>query len=332
MLDKLLDRLDARQRRHAWLAFPYGVIKKFGDDQAGNLAALVAYYTFFSIFPLLLVLTTVLGWLLESNPELRDDVVDSALAQFPVIGDQIRENVGGLPGSGLTVAIGVLLALWAGMGATTAMQNALNAVWDVPLRSRPNFLVTRLRSLAMLAVIGVGLIALTIVGGVARSVSGIPLVGGALSIAVTSVLGVGLFLLAFRLLTDTSIPWRDLLPGAVVAAVAWGLLQSVGAAYVNRQVAGASSTSGVFAVVIGLLSWLFVQAQLTVLAAELNVVRREHLWPRSLTGRNLTDGDRRALARYAGVEKRVAGQDVLIDLRPPATDHFVRTTAPPDPT
>jgi membrane protein len=330
VIDKLMDRLDAFQRAHRWTAFPFGVVKKFGDDQAGNLAALVAYYTFFSLFPLLLVFTTVLGLALESQPELRDDLLDSALTQFPVIGDQIRENVGGLPGSGVALVVGVLVALWAGLGATTAMQNALNAVWEVPLRRRPNFVMTRLRSLAMLFVVGGGIGVLTFVGGLVRNLGQVPLVGGVLSLVITAALGVALFLLAFHLLTDEPVGWRDLLPGAVVAATSWAILQSIGAAYVSRQVEGASSTSGVFAVVLGLLSWLFVQAQLTVLAAEVNVVRREHLWPRSLTGRNLTEGDQRALAFYAGVEKRVEGQDVIVDLRPPATDRFVRTTAPPD--
>lgn len=331
MIDRLLDRIDTWQRARRWAAFPFGVVKKFGDDQAGNLAALVAYYAFFSLFPLLLLFTVVVSRLLGSHPDLRQDLLDSALGQFPVIGDQLRDNVGDLPGSGVAVAIGLIGALWGGMGALMAMQTALNGVWNVPLRSRPNFVKARLKSIAMLLVIGVGLIGLTVAGGLSRTVGHVPLVGWALSFVVLAALGTLLFLVAFKLLTDLPLGWRDLLAGAVVAAIGWAVLQSVGAAFVRRQVEGAGATAGVFAVVIGLLSWLYLQSQLTVLAAEVNVVRRERLWPRSLTGRNLTEADQRALARYAGVEQRVEGQQVIIDLRPPAVETYVRTPAPPDP-
>jgi membrane protein len=329
-LDRLMDRLDGWQRDRPWVAFPFGVVKKFGDDQAGNLAALVAYYAFFSIFPLLLLLTTILGRVLGSKPELRDDLLDSALGQLPVIGDQLRGNAGGIPGSGLALVVGALLALWAGLGALMAMQNAMDAVWDVPLRRRPNFVMSRVRALLLLFLLGAGVAVLFAVGGLINALAEVPVVGAVLSIAATAVLGTGLFLLAFRVLTDVAVRWSQLLPGAIVAAMAWAVLQSVGAAFVNRQIDGASSTAGVFAVVIGLLSWLYLQAQFTVFAAEVNVVRAEHLWPRSLTGRHLGDGDQRALARYAGRERRVEGQEVIVDLGPPAVDDHVRTTAPPD--
>src|SRR3954447_13433567 len=194
MLDGLLDRIDAWQRRRTWSAFTFGVIKKFGDDRAGSLAALVAYYAFFSIFPLLLVLTTVLGWALDGNPELRQDLLDSALGQFPVIGDQMR--VGQLPGSGLALAIGLVGALWGGMGAVMAMQNALDGVWNVPLKHRPNLLVGRLRALAMLAILGVGILVLTLAGSAARVAADIPVLGSVASFAVSFVLGLGLFLVA----------------------------------------------------------------------------------------------------------------------------------------
>jgi YihY family inner membrane protein len=330
MVDRWMQAVDRWQRRRSWSAFPFAVIKKFGDDQAGNLAALVAYYSFFSIFPLLLVLTTVLGRVLESNPDLQADVLDSALGQFPIIGDQLRDNVGGISGSGLALAIGVVGALWGGMAAILAMQNALNGVWNVPFRHRSNMLAGRLRALAMLAVFGVAVLVLTLAGSVTRSVADVALLGDLLALIVSFALGLGVFVAAFKLLTDAHVEWHDLVPGAVVAALGWAVLQVVGGAFVRHWVQGATATSGVFAVVIGLLSWLYLQAQLTVYAAEINVVRREHLWPRSLTGRNLTEGDQRALARYAAVEERVEGQDVLVDLHAPAVENWVRTPAQAD--
>lgn len=327
MIERWIGVIDAWQRRRRWAAFAFGVLKKFGDDQAGNLAALVAYYSFFSIFPLLLVMTTVLGWVLASNPDLEDQLLDSALAQFPVIGDQLRDNVGGLPGSGLAFAIGLIGALWAGMGAMMAMQTALNGVWNVPMKRRANLLVARLRALAMLVLFGLAVAVLTISSSLVRGAPDLPFLGTTLSFALSFGLGIVLFLGAFHLLTDAHTTWRDLVPGAVLAAAAWAILQLVGDAFVRHWVEGSTTTTGVFAVVIGLLSWLYLQAQLTVLAAEVNVVRREHLWPRSLTGRDLGDGDRRALARYAAVEQRVEGEDLTVDLRPPAVKRWIRTAA-----
>ena len=139
------------------MGFPLGAGKKFGEDQAGNLAALISYYTFFSIFPLLLALVTILGLVLKGNLELQHRIVGSALAQFPVIGNQIRDNIGSLGGNWLALLAGVGGALWAGMGAVDAAQNAMNSVWDVPIRDKPKFLTRRLRSLTMLVVIGGGL-------------------------------------------------------------------------------------------------------------------------------------------------------------------------------
>lgn len=333
MLTRLQDMVDAVHRRHPAVAFPYAVIKKFGEDRAGQLAALIAYYTFFSIFPLLLAFTTIVGLALSSHPDLQSQLLDSAVGQFPVIGDQLRTDVGGIPGSGLALAVGLVLALWAGMGAVMAMRNAMDGVWNVPMRDRPGFVPSRLRALAMLAVFGVAVVAITVAGNLVRAVSDAGAVQDLNSFVVSALLGAGLFLAAFAVLTTAEVAWRDLLPGAILAGLAWAVLQLVGAAFVRHQVQGAAATSGVFALVLGLLSWLFVQAQVTVLAAEVNVVRRERLWPRSLTGRDLTAGDQAALRRYAEVEQRIEGETVTVALAPPDGDADAETdaeAAPPE--
>jgi YihY family inner membrane protein len=311
----LLGAIDRYQRAHPWAGFPYAVVKKFGDDQAGNLAALVAYYGFFSLFPLLLVLVTVLGFLLHSDPHLRDRIVSSALAQFPVIGDQLRGNVGGLSGSGVGLAVGLVGLLWGGLGAMQAMQNAMNGVWNVPMKNRPNFIGTRVRAVLMLGVLGAAIVASTLVAGIGVSGANRPLAIRVVGLVLTVAVDLGLFLLAFRVLTDLDLRWGQLLPGAAVAAVAWAILQIVGGYYVSHQLKGASQTYGMFAVVIGLLSWLYLQAQLTLLAAEVNVVRERRLWPRGLQADDLTDADRRALRHYAEVEERMPEEDVDVDLR-----------------
>src|SRR5918999_650685 len=119
----LLGRVDRYQRANAWLGFPIAVFKKFGEDRAGQLAALVAYYGFFAMFPLLLVAVTVLGYVLGGDVSAQERVLDSALSQFPVIGDQIRENIGVISGSGAALAVGIGRALWAGLAGLKAAQN-----------------------------------------------------------------------------------------------------------------------------------------------------------------------------------------------------------------
>src|SRR6266516_19249 len=158
--------VDTFQQRRAWIAFPYAVFRKFGEDQAGNLAALIAYYGFFSVFPLLLVLVTVLGMVLHGHPGLQARVLSSALAQFPVLGTQIQRNIGSLRGGGLALVIGVALTLWSGLGVVKATETAMNGIWNVPFRKRPNFMFSTLRALLMLAVLGAITLAAAIAGSV----------------------------------------------------------------------------------------------------------------------------------------------------------------------
>ncbi|MGH8991895.1 MAG: YihY/virulence factor BrkB family protein [Acidimicrobiia bacterium] len=301
MAVRMVETLDCWQRRHRWFAFPFAVAKKFGEDQAGQLAALIAYYSFFSLFPLLLVLLTVLGFVLGRDAELQRRVLDSALAHFPVIGDRIRDHIGSLPHRGVALAVGLALALWAGLRAVQVARDAMNSVWDVPIRDRSGFVPGRLRALAVLVLVAV---ALLLTAALAVTGTG----GPALSAAVNT----ALFLVAFKVLTDHPLKWTDLLPGAVVAGVATALLQTLGGVYVQPTLRDASQTYGGFAVVIGLLSWVHLQAQVTLYAAEVNVVRARRLWPRSLTNDELTEPDRQALVQHAEVEERLPGEDVRV--------------------
>lgn len=299
----LVQRFDTYQRGHRWLAFVIAVFKKFGDDRGGYLAALVAYYGFFSLFPLLLVFVTVLGFVVGGNPELQQKIVSSALAQFPVIGDQIRKDVHAIHGSGIALAIGIGGALWGGMGVVQALQNAMDAAWNVPVRKKPNFVKARLKALVMLAVLGAATI-------VAAGLSGIAAGGGSFSpvlklvaLAGSVAVNFGVFLVAFKVLTSEPVSWGDVAPGALIAAVAWGALQTLGNYVVGHQLRSASQTYGAFALVIGLLSWLYLGAQVTILAAEINVVRTRRLWPRSLQP-PLGQAEKRALRELAEQEER----------------------------
>jgi len=298
----LLRAFDRFQQRQPWLGFPIAVVKKYGDDQGGHHAALLAYYGFFSLFPLLMVLTTLLGFVLQDRTDLQQRILDSALTQFPVIGNDIKENLGALPGSGTALAVGLLTAMYGGLGVAEAAQNAMNGVWNVPRKRYPNFFVRRIRSLLWLVTLGGGLLLVTVVSGVtaAGDSAASRLAGIGISLAVDTLL----FLLGFRVLTVRTGAVRELLPGAVLAGLGWLVLQQLGGWYVDSQLKRASNTYGTFALVIGLLSWLYLAATVTLYAAELNVVRARRLWPRSLIQPPLAGADQRVLEALAKQEER----------------------------
>jgi len=308
---RLLDRFDRLQQRHRALAVPFAVVRKFGDDRAGNLAALLAYYGFFSLFPLLLVLVTVLGFVLAGHSGLQDRIIHSALAQFPVLGRQIGDDIGSLKGSGLALAVGLVGTLWAGLGITQQAQAAMNIVWGVPRKSWPSFWLRLARGFGVLGVLGLGALAATGLSGLG-TVAGLPVVGRVLPFAGTLLLNLALFEFAFVVLTGVPVPWRRLLPGTALAGVGWSLLQVLGSYYITHQVKNASQVYGTLAFVIGLLSWLYLGAQLFLYAAELNVVLAKRLWPRSLFPPPLTRSDRRVLADLAKVEE--TRPDVHVDV------------------
>jgi membrane protein len=320
-MKKLVKRVDLFQRERSWLGFPIAVFKKFGDDQAGYLAALIAYYAFFSLFPLLLVFVTVLGFVLGNNAELQEKIVGSVLAQIPVIGDQIKDNVHSIRGSGIALAIGITGTLLAGLGVIQALQHGMDEIWDVPRTKRPNFLWSRIRALILLAVLGVASLLSTFLSGVgsAGGTFGMALKLG--SLAASLALNFALFLISFRVLTSAAIKWKNVATGAVIAAVAWAALQSAGTYYMSTQLKNASQTYGLFAIVIGLLSWLYLGAQVTFLAAEVNVVKTRRLWPRSLQPPP-TDADRRVLTDAAEAQAKRPEEHVNVHFH--ATDGGTR--------
>ena len=302
-----LRALDHRQQQSRRVGFIAAVVKKFADDQAGQLAALIAYYGFVSLFPLLLVLVTVLGFILQGNPDEQKKILDGALGQFPILSTELRLR--SLTGSGIGLAIGGVGSLLAGMGITGATQNAFNRIWNVPFKHRPNFVFAHLRGLGMLAILGsLSVVSTTVAGFVGASSHGaVAVVAG---IVVAFALNIALFMTAFKLLTAIEIGWRDLLPGVIVAAVSWQLLQHLGGYYVDHELKHTKPLYGYFALVLGLLAWIYLGAQLTIFAAEVNVVRVRKLWPRSFFSEPLLEADKRALTSSAEVEERIEQENV----------------------
>ncbi len=309
-VERTFRRIDLAQRGIPWLAFPFAVFKKFGDDQAGALAALVAYYGFFSMFPLLLLFVSVLGLVLGGSPGLQHQFLHSALSEFPVIGPEIGAHARphGLTGSWLTAAVGAAGALWAGLGVAQAAQHAMNVVWDIPRSEWPNFIFRRVRAAIMLVILGFIFVLSTFASGISGAVALPSALLRVTAVAISLLLNVILFALAFQVLTARDLKWRHVMPGAVSSAVAWTILQVAGGYYLTHEVRSAGNVYGTFALVIGLLVWISLGGQVTLYGAEINVVWFRRLWPRSMVQPPINDGDckvYRAIAERAKMRPEV---------------------------
>lgn len=317
---RIVSALDRFQQRRVWAGFSFAVVKKYGDDQAGYLAALIAYYGFFSVFPLMLVFVSVVGIVLANSPDLQQKIIDSALAQFPIVGPTIAGEVQAISGNVVALVVGVAMALWAGLGVVQAGQNAMNQVWDVPRKDWPNFFISRLRSLLLLVVLGVMVLASTFLSGLATLSGESQSLERLWQIGLSLLFNLALFLAVYRVLARLDLRWSDVLPGAIVAAVLLTALQSVGSLYVGHTVKDASNLYGTFAFVIGLLVWIYLGAQLTLFCAEINVVRARRLWPRSLA-LPLTEADRRVMEAGTLVERRRPEQHIEVSFQTQERPH-----------
>lgn len=312
--------VDRFQRGHRWAALPIAVVYKYIDDQGSYLAALIAYYGLVSLVPLLLVFSSVLGFVLQADPDLQQRILHSALSEFPGIGTQIRSSTG-LRGSGIGLVVGLLGALYGSLGVAQAVQNVMNVAWAVPRNRRPDPIKSRLRSLALIGTAGLAVLGVTVLSALSTSAGAIGLDLGVLSTAValggSILLNVVIFLLAFRISTARKLTLREMAPGAVTAAVVWQLLQTFGTAYVTHVVKRASIVNGTFAFVLGLIAWLYLAAVALVLSVEINVVRVKHLYPRALLtpftdNVDLTHGDQEAYADAAKAQQNKGFEHVEV--------------------
>ena len=313
--------LDREQRRHPWLGFPLGVAYKFFDDQGGYLAALLTYYAFVSIFPLLLIFTTVVSIVLANNVDLQNRILDSALSQFPVIGEQLSYPER-LSGGWVGLTVGIAGALFGGLGVAVAAQNAMNVAWSVPRNQRPDPITARLRGMVLLLTAGTALFGLIVLSRIAALIDTGPWQTLALMLGAI-LLNSGVFAVVFMYAPARSLGFLDVLPGAVAAAVMWLMLQDFGTLYVSTVVRNASLTNSIFAVVLGMLALLYLASNIIVVCVEVNVVRVQRLYPRSLLtpfteNVELTRGDRRSYTRQAQAQRHKDFQniEVTFDKRP----------------
>jgi membrane protein len=318
-----VNRVDAFQRRHAVVGFPLAVIYKFFDDQGNYLAAVVTYYAFVSIFPLLLIASSVLGFVLQGNEQFKDQVLTSALGQFPIVGTQLGQPKG-LQGSASAVVVGALTALYGVLGLGQAAQNTVNVAWAVPRNSRLNPILSRLHSFLMLVLAGLTVLVVAVLTSVLShaEVFGYTVNEGLswLLRLVALLVNAAVLSLMMRFATSHRQGFLASLPGALTVAVLWQLLQLLGGAYVGHVVRRADDLNAVFALVLGLIAFVYVAAVMAVIGLEVNVVLARRLYPRALLtpftdAVQLTEADRRAYTDYAKAQRHKGFESVRVSFR-----------------
>jgi YihY family inner membrane protein len=293
MVKRVLRAIDTFQRRRPVVAVPMAVLKRFGEHGGGRLAATISYWSFFSLFPLMLAFVTILNLVLKDDPETRQELVDGALGQIPVLGSELSapEAIGG---SWTTILFGLLAALWTGIAAAKALQVALDEIWDIPRFRRPNAAVQRTKALGFLVLLAVGISTSTLAAQYTAAFESGWMVR-VTGLVVTLVVDGAVLLATFRFLTTGPNKARDMVPGTIFGGIGLVALQLLGTWVVDRYIKGASDTYGTFAIVIALLSWFFLVSRVLLYGAELNAVLAHDVWPRSLTeDGEPTAGDRQA--------------------------------------
>jgi len=318
VFERVIRRVDATQQRFTASAFVVGVVKKYGDDNAGTLASSLAHSALVSVFPLLLILSTVLGLVAAGDPELRTKIQNAAAQQVPLIGQQLTASVSELQRSStIGLVAGLAVLIWGATGLAQSALFTMEQVWNLPGPARPGFFPRIGRSILFLAVLGLGVLSTTLLTSLdaftQRSGAYVTLVD-----LLAVVANFGLYLASFRVLTPKGVPTRSLIPGAAVGAVAWTLLQYFGVLIVHHFIQS-NSIYGVFGTVLALVAWLYLAVQVTVYSAEINVVLARRLWPRSLIQPPLTEADRTVLALQALQNQRREEQQVTVTFtdRPP---------------
>jgi membrane protein len=311
-------RLDRFQRRHTWLGLPLAVVYKFFDDRGPYLAALITYYAFVSLFPLLLLFFSAAGFFLQGNPELRHDVEQTVLKRLPGLGPQL--HIESFHGSGVALTIGIIGTLYGALGAMQAAQASFNQIYAVPRNEQPNPLKSRVRSLGLVTLLGSGVLLSTGIAAVLATANGlskqfgptIQISGYVLNYLVDFVL----FSAAFQLMTALDLRLRQVMRGGLIAAGLYMLVQVFGSKYVSHT--AKASVYGGLAVVLATLAWMYLQSLILILAAEINVVSDRRLWPRSLLTPftdhvELTAADRQAYAMYAAAQRFKGFEQVTTD-------------------
>lgn len=297
-LQKFVRRLNGFQQRHHVTAFGFAVIKKYGEDGAGAQAALLTYYGFLSLFPLLLVLTTITNNVIGNHPHLEATVIRGITSYFPLLGGQLSAHVHSLNRSGLALVVGILFTLYGARGVADAFRRGVQHVWEVPESQRDGFPKSLVKSFCLIIVGGLGFIAASILAGL-TSAAGHELGFRILSLVLNAFILFWLFNFLLDFSLPRHLPLKQTRLGAAVAAIGLVVLQSLGGYILAHELKGLDALYSYFAIALGLLFWIYLQTQMLYYAMEIATVSSRKLWPRSLDGSSPTIVDKQIMLKRA---------------------------------
>jgi YihY family inner membrane protein len=330
LAERGLRKADGWQQRFTPAAFTFGVIKKFGDDNGGVLVANLTYTAFVTLFPLLLVFTTILGLVASLDPGFKQAAENAVASQIPIIGHTLTSNVQTLKRSSVIgLIVGLVVTIWGSLGLAQAGLYTMEHVWNLPGPDRPGFVPRTARSLLFLVLLAIDVIATTALAALS-TYGEQPLALLAFANAVAATVNAGMFVVGFRILTPKVVAASDLVRGGVIAGMLWTVLQVLGTWLVHHFL-HSDSVYGEFATVLGLVAWLYLAARITVYCAEINVVLARRLWPRSLIQPPLTEADKTSLALQATENQRRKEQAVhvtFLDEHQKPQEHLVPEAHP----
>ena len=321
LVNRIIAWADRLQRKHGVLGFPYAVVKKYGDDEGGRQAALITYYGFLSIFPLLLLGVAVLSRVLADHPDLRQRLITAVVPQ--ALRSTVEHSLATLPTSAIPFVAGLAGLLLSGTGVVFSVYQTLNHVAAVPYRLRAGFVSRYVRVFVVLAMLLLGAVAVGGLTVVATALPGQPGVQRAAAVLGSALVIFSVLLAGARLLLARPAPVRALWPGAILGAAAVTVVLNAGPPLLARLVAKAGPVYGSFATVAGMFALLYLLGQALVYAAEVAAVRYARLWPRALDPGRPTAADARALTLLAREQERIPTARVEA--------HLAAQAAPPVP-
>lgn len=288
-------RLDAFQQEHAWAAFPYGVVKKYGDDNASYHGAAISYYAFLALFPLVFALEAAMKLTLRGDAHLQNKLLSGINQYFPLLGHELQSNISTNVGkTSLALGASVVVAVIGARGVADAVRRALDEFWHVATVHRAGFPKGALKSLGMIVLGGGVLMLAAALSSYATSLGH----SGAFKLLATLIslvlIIVGIFVILALGASGKHAPKRALLLSAVIAGVGMQILQTFGGYLITHELKNLSTPYGAFSVALALLFWIYLQVEVLLYAIEAGVVHERRLWPRSIVGNDATSRRRAA--------------------------------------
>jgi YihY family inner membrane protein len=282
IFQKATAKIDAFQQKHPVSAFPIAVAKRYGDDKVGKQAALITYYGFLALFPLLLIFITVIGIIVSGDPVMQDKINHQVFQIFPALGNDLQGNVHTLKGSGIALVLEILILSYGARGLANSLQEAFNHVWHTDKTIGSNFIVDNLRNISMMISVAVGIVVGTVVTyAVAHGIDlglGTTVLLTLINLAVTILL----FLAVFRLGTSSHIKTSSLVLGAIISGIGLLIIQHFGNLIMAHELPRLRGTYGSFALALGMMFWIYLQAQIIMYALVITAVRVQKDWPKKL--------------------------------------------------